>query len=425
MEQHFSSDFSRVRVHADARSAASAAALGARAYTLGRDIVFAAGEYRPGSPVGDELLAHELTHVLQQRAHHWSELQPASLAVSAETDPAEADARAWAADLTAGRRRSGPTVTTVGPTVQRAIPSGREPHDDPVSQEALIQIEAAKKLLERSDLTPEDREEIEEAIKEAEKERERYRWDVIGTGGHGPTGAGGLGMTTTMNPFAAVAAGIILVVGAIATAPPDVRTKTAAALSEALRDLARPLNRIARTRTAPAPEPKPTETFDPVPDPKPDPSRRRRRRKECATSWFPPAGGDPIHDEYSRIVATKYGNPTFATLNYWMQDDLLVADFDHYNPDANELFEAKTRHEILMREWARNQPAVVARLMEQATRQDELRQRCAPSARLLWFFDVKEVADVAREYLAGIVDEVVHEPWDRRLPESLPPTRGR
>ena len=115
----------------------------------------------------------------------------------------------------------------------------------------------------------------------------------------------------------------------------------------------------------------------------------------------------------------------FATLNYWIEDDGLIGDFDHYNPDANELFEAKTRHEILMRDWARNQPVVVARLMEQARRQDELRQLCLPGARLIWFFDVKEVADAARDYLGGIVDEVVHEPWNRRLPEQPPSAGGR
>ena len=427
MESYFGSDFSRVRVHADADAAASAASLGARAYTLGSDIAFAAGEYRPRTQAGDELLAHELTHVLQQRALDSSGLQqPASLPVSAETDPAEAEARAWSADLTARRMRPGRPISTVGPTIQRMIPSGREPHDDPVSQQALIQIEAAKKVLEKPDLSSDEREEIEEAIKAAEKARERYRWDVIGTGGRGSTGVGGLGAATTMDPATGVVVGLLLVAGAIATAPPDIRTKTSAALAEALRDLARPIDSVARgRRSAPAPEPRAKETVDPLPDPRPDPRRRRRRSKECARSWGPPAGGDPIHDEYARLVATKYGDRTFATLNYWIEDDLLIADFDHYNADANELFEAKTRHESLMREWARNQPQIAARLMEQARRQDELRRRCMPGARLLWFFDVKEVADMARDYLAGIVDEVVHEPWNRRLPEQPPSTGGR
>lgn len=57
-----------VRVHTGPSASAAAMALGARAYTSGSHVVFGDGEYRPGTRGGDELLAHELTHVLQQRA---------------------------------------------------------------------------------------------------------------------------------------------------------------------------------------------------------------------------------------------------------------------------------------------------------------------------------------------------------------------
>ena len=67
MEDRFGHDFSDVRIHSDAGAASSAQAMGARAYTVGRDVRFAAGEYRPDTPDGRHLLAHELTHVLQQR----------------------------------------------------------------------------------------------------------------------------------------------------------------------------------------------------------------------------------------------------------------------------------------------------------------------------------------------------------------------
>ena len=59
-------DFSQVRLHTDARAAASAQAVNARAYTVGRDIVFGAGQYAPDNDQGRRLLAHELTHVVQQ-----------------------------------------------------------------------------------------------------------------------------------------------------------------------------------------------------------------------------------------------------------------------------------------------------------------------------------------------------------------------
>jgi hypothetical protein len=66
MEPHFGHDFSRVRVHADTKAAESARAVNAVAYTVGRDIVFGTGQYAPHSARGQRVLAHELTHVVQQ-----------------------------------------------------------------------------------------------------------------------------------------------------------------------------------------------------------------------------------------------------------------------------------------------------------------------------------------------------------------------
>ena len=66
MEERLGHDFGRVRVHNDARAGASARSLDALAYTVGTDIVFAPGEYRPATGGGLRLLAHELTHVRQQ-----------------------------------------------------------------------------------------------------------------------------------------------------------------------------------------------------------------------------------------------------------------------------------------------------------------------------------------------------------------------
>jgi hypothetical protein len=66
MESNLGYDFGAVRVHSDAESAASAAALHARAYAVGNHIVFAADQYRPSTQQGQRLLAHELTHTIQQ-----------------------------------------------------------------------------------------------------------------------------------------------------------------------------------------------------------------------------------------------------------------------------------------------------------------------------------------------------------------------
>jgi hypothetical protein len=66
MEQRFGCDFSKVRVHSDAAAEQSARALNAQAYTVGHDIVFGAGQFAPTTEQGRRLLAHELTHVVQQ-----------------------------------------------------------------------------------------------------------------------------------------------------------------------------------------------------------------------------------------------------------------------------------------------------------------------------------------------------------------------
>ena len=69
-QQFFSSrmdyDFSHVSVHSDTQAAQSASDLNARAYTYGNNVVFNKGEYTPDSHAGKKLLAHELTHVIQQ-----------------------------------------------------------------------------------------------------------------------------------------------------------------------------------------------------------------------------------------------------------------------------------------------------------------------------------------------------------------------
>lgn len=68
MEGRFGEDFSGVRVHTDGQASDSARAVNAHAYTVGNDIVFGSGRFDPGSPTGQRTLAHELTHVVQQRS---------------------------------------------------------------------------------------------------------------------------------------------------------------------------------------------------------------------------------------------------------------------------------------------------------------------------------------------------------------------
>ena len=97
MEPRFGRDFSQVRIHTDATAAASAAAVNARAYTVGRDIVFAGGAYRPGTAEGRTLLAHELAHVAQQQGSAASGV----LEIGDPHDAAEREAESVAAAVTA------------------------------------------------------------------------------------------------------------------------------------------------------------------------------------------------------------------------------------------------------------------------------------------------------------------------------------
>jgi len=82
MEPRFGHDFSHVRVHTDARAAESARTVNALAYTVGRNVVFGAGQYAPGTGNGRRLLAHELTHVVQQSSHRVGSAD--DIAISAE-----------------------------------------------------------------------------------------------------------------------------------------------------------------------------------------------------------------------------------------------------------------------------------------------------------------------------------------------------
>ncbi len=96
MESRFSHDFSRVRVHTDARAADSARAVSAMAYTVGRDIVFAGGHYAPHTPQGKSLLAHELTHVAQNAAVTSNPSTPIRIGPTGDRFEAEADKHAGA-----------------------------------------------------------------------------------------------------------------------------------------------------------------------------------------------------------------------------------------------------------------------------------------------------------------------------------------
>ena len=95
-ESRFGHDFSQVRVHDGARATHLASALNARAFTLGNDVVFGAGQYRPHNSQGRHLLAHELTHVLQQSGQHTAIQRQEEEAAAASPAAPEAEGAACA-----------------------------------------------------------------------------------------------------------------------------------------------------------------------------------------------------------------------------------------------------------------------------------------------------------------------------------------
>ena len=120
MEQRLGHDFGDVRVHDDGAAAASAQAVNAHAYTVGSNIVFQRDRYDPGSQEGKTTLAHELTHVVQQRSGPVDgTAAPGGIKVSDPSDRFEREAAANAERVMAGPTVAPATVSPSGPAVQR------------------------------------------------------------------------------------------------------------------------------------------------------------------------------------------------------------------------------------------------------------------------------------------------------------------
>jgi hypothetical protein len=101
MEPRFNRDFNQVRVHTDSTASQSARAVNAHAYTVGQDVVFGSGQYEPGTEKGARLLAHELTHVVQQADSGPATTQTAK-AISEPNDAAEVEADSVAEQVLSG-----------------------------------------------------------------------------------------------------------------------------------------------------------------------------------------------------------------------------------------------------------------------------------------------------------------------------------
>ncbi len=126
-ESSLGHDLSGVRVHTGGDSAHAATAIGARAYTVGQDIHFADGQYRPEDPFGLHLIAHEVVHTVQQTGGAARRALQPSLEVSRPTDAFELEAEALAPHVARGEPVSvGGVSTGLARQVMRAD-DGRGP----------------------------------------------------------------------------------------------------------------------------------------------------------------------------------------------------------------------------------------------------------------------------------------------------------
>lgn len=160
MEGRFGHDFGDVRVHTDGAAHESAKSVNAQAYTVGSNIVFQRDKYEPSSDTGKHMLAHELTHVVQQRSGPVDGTDAGGgVKVSDPSDRFEREAVA-----NADRLMSAPTPVTTssaGPAVQRCGDDGCAPEGAPPVQreEAAEEEETAQTYVQRAEGAEEEADE--------------------------------------------------------------------------------------------------------------------------------------------------------------------------------------------------------------------------------------------------------------------------
>ena len=145
MESSFGQDFSDVRVHTDGQASKSAEAVGANAYTVGSDIVFRSGHFDAASPTGQRTIAHELSHVVQQRSGPVDGTDaPGGIRLSDPSDRFERAADATADQVLRGANASSAPAAASGgtavqleeadeeaaPTMQRAMAGGEQDEEE-------------------------------------------------------------------------------------------------------------------------------------------------------------------------------------------------------------------------------------------------------------------------------------------------------
>ena len=154
MESRLGADFGDVRIHTDSKASESARSVQAHAYTVGNDVVFQSGKYEPESDSGKRMLAHELTHVVQQRSGPVAGTPaPGGIKVSNPSDAFE-----QAAEGSADR-----VMTGAAPTPAATAPAAvqREEDDDELQGSFVQRAEEEEDELQGSFVQRQESEEEE------------------------------------------------------------------------------------------------------------------------------------------------------------------------------------------------------------------------------------------------------------------------
>jgi hypothetical protein len=314
-EPRFGHDFSQVRIYADARAGEIAQAINAKAFTVNQSVIFGAGQFVPGAAASKRLIAHELTHVLQQRPAKSSNSVPGARlkgrrfritpkSVTKRTVPSTLGAIAKAND----KNRDSLEVDRLsdhGIGIQRMLPIPVK--NDPTAREAKKKIAQAKRLLKQ--LEPSSQKILKSRIARAEKALARYRRTIDA---RSMTMSPTLATTVSTDPYSGLATVLIAGVLALITALIGRQSQRNPANRKASKDLLRALLLLTlaaeaarrqqklrkrpqkkkpqkRKRVGPSPAPYPEPKELPKEEPK-EPAERRKRRKECRVDWIGPLG---------------------------------------------------------------------------------------------------------------------------------------
>jgi len=348
MEHRFQADLSGVRIHSDIEAARSALQLSARAYTIGDDIYFASGHFRPDTSKGRALLAHELTHVLQQRNgrvppdHVSPGAADAHFALEREAEENELRAASATDGFAAIHRAGGMPQSSVSETLQamkEALKNGVQAAGEWVIRNysgedgLLAKIDEVKRVVTAAQSVALSRETVAAMGRIYQTmRREAPSWLKLPAFQFRASPQGALivaGVAVGALEIALFLLIVALMMWLLLRTNPEIRK----AQDEAVRDLLDKIRRDAsKTKPEPEPEPEPDPGEkprplgpDPIPSPKCSPTGLRpddpipmKWHKPVVNDWYPPVltldGHDYRRDEQAKL---PHGEPIGVLVDFW------------------------------------------------------------------------------------------------------------